>query len=292
MMTLGRILISLMILQAVPQGGLSEYASGQKTHKSPGIPRSKVPNSSRAIRELIQTANSGDTRKVLTLLDKGLDVNSTFDRDESELSGMTALMVASSRGDAEMIEALIERRANVNLKRWTGETALMLAADSGSVRAIKALLAARADPDASVMSPHAGELTPLTRAMNSDSENKLEVAQTLIAAGATINPKGIFFMSPLMNAVDNLDMVKLLIANGAEVNQRNFRGATALMGAAASGSVSIVKYLLEKGADVNARDKDGTTALMAAEDIKSPFRTSERDEIIQLLRRFRTKSKP
>ena len=68
-----------------------------------------------------------------------------------------------------------------------------------------------------------------------------------------------------MPTVGNLEMVKLLIANGAEVNQKNFRGGTALMAAAVDGIPSVLRYLLQQGADVNASDKDGTTALMCAE---------------------------
>jgi hypothetical protein len=132
----------------------------------------------------------------------------------------------------------------------------------------------------------AGEQSKI-QAINLSKEHRIEIAEALIAAGAEINPRENFFMSPLMNAVEDLEMVKLLIAHGADVNQKNFRGATALMGAAAAGPPSVVKYLIEKGADVNARDKDGVTALMAAEYRQALFDASERDEIIQ-----NTKRKP
>jgi len=111
----------------------------------------------------------------------------------------------------------------------------MFAARTGNVKTVNALLRAGANPNATVMSPHAGEITPLTNAITSDSPNRVEVAKLLIGAKAEINPRGDFFASPLMTAVDDLEMVKLLIASGAEVNQKNFRGATALMIAAGAG---------------------------------------------------------
>lgn len=50
-------------------------------------------------------------------------------------------------------------------------------------------------------------------------------------------------MSPLMQALEDLEMVKLLIASGADVNKKNFRGATALMGAAADGQILISEFV-------------------------------------------------
>jgi ankyrin repeat protein len=41
-------------------------------------------------------------------------------------------------------------------------------------------------------------------------------------------------------------MVQLLIAHGADVNQKNFRGGTPLMSAAIDRNVDVVKYLIEK----------------------------------------------
>jgi ankyrin repeat protein len=231
---------------------------------------------------------NGDTRKVLQLLDQGLNVNVTFPRDESEFSGMTILMVASSHGYAEMVEELIKRGADVNLKRYVGDTPLMFAARTGNVKTVNALLRAGANPNATVMSPHAGEITPLNSAINSDSPNRVEIAKILIGARAEINPRGDFFASPLMNAVGDLEMVKLLIASGANVNQKNFRGATALMVASGAGPASVVRYLLEKGADVNARDREGHNALEYAEERRELLDPSRREEIMQVLRKAKS----
>ena len=59
-------------------------------------------------------------------------------------------------------------------------------------------------------------------------------------------------------------MVRLLIANGADVNTKTKDVSTALMFAADRGYYDIVKVLLANGADVNVINKWGMTALMFA----------------------------
>jgi ankyrin repeat protein len=283
------VLISLMTLSAVV---LSDSAGAAEQTKARRSSDAALKNKSQQGRQLINAAANGDLEKVIEILKKGVNVNFTFPRGTSELSGMTALMVASSRGYSNTVAELIKHGANVNIKRYTGETALMFAAFNGDAKVIKALISAGADPNVQVVSFHAGEITPLTSVINSDREDRVEVASVLISAKAQINPTGKFLLSPLMHAVGNLEMVKLLIANGADVNQKNVRGATALMAASIDGTASVVRYLLEQGADVNASDKDGTTALMCAEGRRAYFDASDKEEIIQLLRRAQAETKP
>jgi ankyrin repeat protein len=279
-------IIGVIVLHVVASqtGSISAAVAGEQSEKVQHGSSSTAQNRAKQVRDLMNAAANGDTTKVLEILDKGLNVDVTFARDESAFSGMTALMVASKHGYYETVEALIKRGANVNLKRYVGDTPLMLAMGSDNVNTVRALLKAGADPNAKAFSPHAGELTPLILAINLSREHRVEIAKAVIAAGAEINPREAFSMSPLMTAVEDLEMVKVLIAHGADVNQKNFRGVTALMAAAAAGPASVVKYLIEKGADVNARDKEGTTALMAAEQRRAWVDASERDEIIQLLK--------
>lgn len=55
------------------------------------------------------------------LLDKGADVNATF------YHHMTALMIAANQRNRTLVEMLIERHADVNMKDREGDTALTLA---------------------------------------------------------------------------------------------------------------------------------------------------------------------
>jgi len=69
--------------------------------------------------------------------------------------------------------------------------------------------------------------------------------------------------TPLMIASDNghLDIVKLLVERGADVNARDFCGDTALAYAARKDHNKIVKYLIEAGADAQTQNKYKFTPL-------------------------------
>ena len=74
----------------------------------------------------------------------------------------------------------------------------------------------------------------------------------------------------------NIEVVKLLLENGADVNLVEKYSYNALICACFNGYTEIVKLLLEYNADVNMVNKWGMTALMWAEQ-------NESTEIIELL---------
>jgi ankyrin repeat protein len=71
-------------------------------------------------------------------------------------------------------------------------------------------------------------------------------------------------------------MVQLLVDNGADVNQVNLNGATALLFAATFGQEEIARILLSKQADQTISDSQGKTALNHA-------RLQENRAMIELL---------
>ena len=58
-----------------------------------------------------------------------------------------------------------------------------------------------------------------------------------------------------------MDIARLLIEHGANINAKLYDGTTALMLAVNRGDLDLVRFLVQKGADINAKAKDGTTAL-------------------------------
>ena len=62
----------------------------------------------------------------------------------------------------------------------------------------------------------------------------------------------------------SVDQVKRLIAEGAEVDEKDDKGATPLIIAAYSGQREVAAFLISQGADVRAKDSKDTSALHAA----------------------------
>lgn len=69
----------------------------------------------------------------------------------------------------------------------------------------------------------------------------------------------------LASAGGHTEIVKLLLAYGSDVNEKDSNNqATALIGASAYGYVEIMNLLIKKGADPNAKNRDGLTSISIA----------------------------
>jgi len=100
--------------------------------------------------------------------------------------------------------------------------------------------------------------------MNSCENGNVDVLKLLINEGGDVNAVSVNGFTPLIvaAAAGSVDQVKLLLDAGAKVDQMHSEGVTALMYAAASGHLEVVKLLISKGADVHIRHSNGGTALM------------------------------
>jgi len=184
-----------------------------------------VARQKRAEFAFFKAASGGNDFLVNALLDRGLDVNL---RDEN---GSTALIEAVERGPYEgqlaVIKTLIRRGADIHLQGWRGQTALQ-----------------------SVIRPW-GEVEGEPRAMI------LEAVQLLRMAGAKL---GIHEAIALDEYATTLSFLK----NGADVNARNDSGETLLHIAVQYGHIEMVRLLLEQGANVSATDNYSSHALSYA----------------------------
>ncbi|AFM27021.1 ankyrin repeat domain-containing protein [Desulfomonile tiedjei] len=99
------------------------------------------------------------------------------------------------------------------------------------------------------------------------AEDDLASLERLLAEGTNINAsKGKYKTTILMEAAvrGNLEVMKLLLDKGANIDMVDQDGWTALMGATVQGRIEPVRLLLEHGADVNAKNCNGETALVMA----------------------------
>lgn len=105
-------------------------------------------------------------------------------------------------------------------------------------------------------------------AVRNVSNPNVKVSRLLLLSGASPNHISDYLNNaPLISVFANrgfLDMVLLLIEFGADVDQLNSDGVTALMFAASKGHLDIVRSLIQQGSVINAVDKMETSALVCA----------------------------
>ena len=89
-----------------------------------------------------------------------------------------------------------------------------------------------------------------------------DLLRSLIAKGADVNMTGEKGGTPLMAAVvlNDLKCVNILLKAGADVNKADFYSDTALMWVARTGHVKCLEILIKSGADVNAISHYGEVA--------------------------------
>jgi len=176
---------------------------------------------------LVAAGTYGTLETVKLLLQKGAEVNVV------DSAGYTPLNAAANVDNAAVAKLLIEKGASLEAKTSIGQvgTALMGAAHSGNLELTRLLLAHHADfnaisaeSDGNVKNgPVAvGNLTALHFAVANGSAEEVKL---LLDAGATVDPRDVRGMTPLMFAVSsdrpNADIVRMLLAKGADASIRS-----------------------------------------------------------------------
>jgi hypothetical protein len=196
---------------------------------------------------LIMAANQNDLAMVQFFLDQGVNVNAV---DSTDKAGHTALMAAAAQSNTAIVKALIQKGADVNMATtdasvvkngplaFKGRTALMMAAPYGSTEMIRLFLDAHAD----------------------------------------VNVRDIAGMTPLMFAVasENQDpeVVKMLLAAGADPKVQSTTGETALDWARKYGNPAVLKLLGGEAKTPTPAKKSELMPIPNAADFRSMIQTS------------------
>lgn len=184
---------------------------------------------------------NGSVAMVRRLLDAGADPNVAL------LAGETPLMVAARSGYADVVELLLAKGAKANARASRGQTALMWAVAQKHPDVVKVLLAGGGDVHA-----------------RSESWSQMMAVPPHGYPGYNRQiPHGAYTALLFAARVGDLESAKLLVAAGANVNDRDAWGISATVLAAFSGYRDLVEFFLAKGADPNAAEA-GFSALHEA----------------------------
>ena len=113
----------------------------------------------------------------------------------------------------------------------------------------------------------------------------VEVVRLLLKCGADVDALGIVGLSPLQYASIHgyLDVVQCLLDHGADANFQSDDRMTPLSIAADMGHLEVVRMLLEHNADIHSPDKDGLTPLHSVISNRYPHRQSNHPQMVRFL---------
>ena len=191
---------------------------------------------------------------VKLLLEGGAEV------DGRDSNGRTPLALSAGHSyKPDIVALLLDHGAEVNAPDRNGVTPLMLAVhERGFPEIVKLLIEKGAQVDARSNNGS----TPLHRAAQASISNRY-LSPHIFLACSSFHPDKDRDIEEVRKRP--LEMIQLLLENGAQVDARDENGNTSLIVAAkGTDRPEIIQLLIEKGAEVKARNNDGSTALMVA----------------------------
>jgi ankyrin len=211
---------------------------------------------------LMFAAREGDLESARLLVAAGADVNAVA------ADGKDALGLAVFNGNYDLASFLVDSKSNVNKADTQGFTPLFWAVDRRNMETAPNFpWTVTADP------------LPLIKKLLDAGANPNALVNNTPRARMRAGSPRIVFATPLMRAAfsGDLELVKLLLDRGADLNIRSKDYETMLEAAAGLGFIQgyskgksaaerleVVKLFVGLGADVNAADDYGITALMVA----------------------------
>ncbi|HEY6506560.1 MAG TPA: ankyrin repeat domain-containing protein, partial [Vicinamibacterales bacterium] len=252
-----------------------------------GVSDGPAPDRSTALHQAVR---ENDLKAVDALIRRGADVKATT------RYGVTPMGIAALNGNAAILRRLLDAGADPNTATPGGETALMTAARTGRIDTVSLLLERAANVNAK------DTVRAQTALMWAVTEDHRDVVKLLVARGGDVNaatavtrPKGEYVqaraggasgagiirqralptsdggMTPLLFAVrdGNVEMTRLLLELGADINKASGNHTSPLLIALLNGQVALATELLARGANPNQADDYHRAALFAAIDLRN-----------------------
>lgn len=254
-----------VLFQAIRRGDAALLKDLLRRGTPPGV------RASDGTTPLMAASLHGSAEMVELLLKHGADPRAANDRD------VTALLWGAT--DAQKVRLLLAAGADPNAASKLGNTPLMVAAGAASgSAAAKQLVAHGAD----ITLRNRGGRTPLRIAT---SAGDVETVRLFIAKARQLDKldKVIRDAGPTVAVASNYgfhEIVKLLLENGANANQKNGSRGPGINRALMGGHLDVARTLIEHGVSLKERSQpDGTPAVMLA-----AYTESDDPAMVELLR--------
>tara|TARA_B110000467_G_scaffold47422_1_gene43429 strand:+ start:2610 stop:4241 length:1632 start_codon:yes stop_codon:yes gene_type:complete len=183
-----------------------------------------------------------------------LHIYAGTDIDQSDEFGNIPLLLAVEKGHIGVLELLIKHEANLEISDPDGFTPLIMSAELNHPELLQILLDAGADIEAE----DKAERTALDWAIIMQSTD-VETILRVIDAPSSAEKS---FIAAIQT--NNIDAVKALLENGADVNEPAYTTKTPLHYASHSRNKEILTLMMTEGADLEAKTEQGFTPLFYA----------------------------
>ena len=174
------------------------------------------------------------------------------------------LIAAAERGETLIVRRLLAEGASVNGRDGRGRTALLAATQRNEVEVARLLINEGADVNAR-------DFVQDTPFLVAGAEGRAEILKLMLGAEPDLKSTNRFGGTALIPACHrgHVDAVKLLLTTAIDKDHVNYLGWTALMEAVVLGDggskhTEIVRLLVAAGADADIPDRDGVTVLAHA----------------------------
>nr|XP_025045650.1 ankyrin-3-like [Pelodiscus sinensis] len=222
----------------IPRQILSKHkrALKEKVKQTPNLLAGKLKKDYSKAVSIFDAATKGDLPDLKNVLKKN-DINAVNSSNE------TLLHIAAANGHATIIEYLINKGAELDVKDKKGRTPLHRAPEKGQDDAVDVLLQA----GTYIYSLDKEAKTPLHLAAQNDH---IHILKRILKEEVRCykNRQNFLHMAALK---DESNLAQMLLKNGATVDAKDEKGQTALGYAISQGSEKTVKVLLEAGASID-----------------------------------------
>ncbi|KAJ5806038.1 uncharacterized protein N7503_003640 [Penicillium pulvis] len=203
--------------------------------------------------ELLKLVRKGEIDPIKEVLKKGAGLNA------QDSNRQTALIIATSFGNEEVVSLLLKCKAKTDLKGKNGETALSVAAQKGYDNIAKLLLHHGASPNG----PNIRGKSALSQAVTCGNSS---MTALLLKHGATTNVLCANGDTALTFAAgsNHIEITQLLLSAGTPADQIGSSTRTSLFRAVVNGNAKMVKLLMDHGANPNRQDSQSISPMLLA----------------------------